>query len=125
MSVHSVRSAKQVLDLVETLLPPERGAVVLHWFSGSVSEARRAIDLGCYFSVNERMCQSSKMAGLLEAIPQDRLLTETDGPFVERDGLPVIPGDVDPTLIALGKILSLPPGEVSQLVRQNLYTLLA
>ena len=93
---------------------------MLHWFSGSVSEARRAVDLGCFFSVNERMFANSKGQALIRAIPEDKLLTETDGPFVEREGTPVSPGDVGPVLEALGKVLSKTPEEVSRLVNSNL-----
>ena len=88
LSIHSVRAAKLVLDLLEKHLPSHRGSVVLHWFSGSASEARRAASLGCYFSVNERMLASANGRQVLLEIPDDRLLTETDGPFVERDGRP-------------------------------------
>ncbi len=45
LSVHSVRSAKMVLDLIETHFSPSRGTIILHWFSGSLSEARRAAEL--------------------------------------------------------------------------------
>ena len=94
LSVHSVRAAKLVLDLLEEHLPRHRGTVVLHWFSGSVGEVRRAVDLGCYFSVNERMLASPNGRRVLQGIPEDRLLTETDGPFVQRHGKPIREGDV-------------------------------
>src|SRR5690606_518296 len=58
LSVHSVRASKHVLDLIEECLPQDRGAVVLHWFTGSVAEARRAVALGCFFSVKEKMLTS-------------------------------------------------------------------
>ena len=111
--------------MVEAFLSPDRGRVVLHWFTGSASEARRAVDLGCYFSINERMLLSPRATSLLREIPQARLLTETDGPFVERDGLPIPPGDVGPTLSALGKALSKSQAEIARSVRQNLSALLA
>ncbi|WP_232916157.1 TatD family hydrolase [Pseudomonas viridiflava] len=44
---------------IERCLPPDRGKVVLHWFTVSISEARRALDLGCYFSVNVEMLKST------------------------------------------------------------------
>ena len=94
LSIHSVRAAKSVLDLLERCLPRDRGTVVLHWFSGSVGEARRAVALGCYFSVNERMLASPNGYRILAEIPKNRLLTETDGPFLERDGGPIPAGDV-------------------------------
>lgn len=37
ITVHSVRSAKIVLDHIESYLPPLRGKVVLHWFTGTKS----------------------------------------------------------------------------------------
>ena len=123
LSVHSVRAAKAVLDLVEDCLPRHRGTIVLHWFSGSVGEARRAAERGCYFSVNERMLASSNGRRILPEIPENRLLTETDGPFVERDGKPIAAGDV---LRAVEEIAALKRCNVanvqSQLVR-NLYDL--
>lgn len=94
LSVHSVRAATTVLDLVEEHLPRQRGTVVLHWFSGSVDEACRAVALGCYFSVNELMLASPNGRRILQEIPEDRVLTETDGPFVQRDGKPIGAGDV-------------------------------
>jgi len=98
LSVHSVRASKHVLDLIEECLPQDRGAVVLHWFTGSVAEARRAVALGCFFSVNEKMLTSPNGRRVLAEIPDDRLLTETDGPFVERSGQTISPGDVEPVL---------------------------
>ena len=60
---------------------------VLHWFTGSGPDVRRAIDLGCYFSVNEQMLKAPRGRSLLEAVPLARLLTETDAPFQsENDG---------------------------------------
>jgi TatD DNase family protein len=41
--------------MIEQYLPRDRGTVVLHWFTGSKSEARRAATLGCYFSVNAEL----------------------------------------------------------------------
>ena len=94
LSIHSVRAAKLVLDLLEHHFPQNKGTAVLHWFSGSVGQARRAVALGCYFSVNEWMLASQNGKRILREIPDDRLLTETDGPFVERDGQPIAAGDV-------------------------------
>ena len=81
ITVHSVRSASAVLDMVEAYLPRNRGTVVLHWFTGSKSEARRATNLGCYFSVNLEMLRSDRGRALISDLQMDRMLTETDGPF--------------------------------------------
>ncbi|TGG92482.1 TatD family deoxyribonuclease [Natronospirillum operosum] len=95
LSLHSVRATKPVLDMLDEHLPPNRGCVVLHWFTGSKADVRRAVDRGCYFSVNESMLASAPGARVMREIPINRVLTETDGPFITRAGNPIDPGDVE------------------------------
>lgn len=125
LSLHSVRCANHVLDMVEASLPRGRGVVVLHWFTGSASEARRAVEMGCYFSINERMFASPKVDVVLKAIPVHRLLTETDGPFVERDGMPVAPGDVERVVDLLAARSGMTLIEMQKLLAQNLRNLVS
>lgn len=125
LSVHSVRSAKHVLDLIGECLPADRGTVVLHWFTGSVAEVRRGVQMGCFFSVNEKMLSSPNGRRVLSAIPDDRLLTETDGPFVERSGQPIGPGDVGPTLHEIAKVRGISARVVQTKIVENLRNLLS
>jgi TatD DNase family protein len=46
LTVHSVRAAKHALDLIEKNLQADRGRVVMHWFTGSAAEVRRAASIG-------------------------------------------------------------------------------
>src|SRR3546814_20694607 len=80
--------------MVDEHLPPDRAGVVLHWFTGSKADVRRAVDRGCYFSVNEGMLASATGLRVMREIPIDRVLTETDGPFLTRGDKPINPGDV-------------------------------
>ncbi|WP_341213722.1 Qat anti-phage system TatD family nuclease QatD [uncultured Limimaricola sp.] len=95
ISLHSVRTAKQVLDIVERTGVHRTCTPILHWFTGSKSEIRRAIDLGCYFSVNEQMLKTLRGRSLLETVPLARLLTETDAPFQSGADGPKAPGDIE------------------------------
>lgn len=104
LTLHSVRAVVKVLDSLDRNLPPDRGRVVLHWFTGTAAEARRASERGCYFSVNSEMLRSPKHRRLLVKLPPDRLLTETDGPFVISEGLPVRPRAVAQTVADLAKL---------------------
>jgi TatD DNase family protein len=78
ITVHSIRAAKVVLDHIEAYLPPSLSKVVLHWFTGSKAEAKRAIELGCYFSIDASMLDNVRHTAMVAAIPLDRLLTELD-----------------------------------------------
>jgi TatD DNase family protein len=123
LTVHSVRSAKLVLDMIEAWLPPSRGKVVLHWFTGSKAEARRALELGCYFSVNASMLAGDNGRALVAGIPSDRLLTETDGPFTLKDGRPTRPSDVRQLIQQLSNVRSASVEEMGDNVISNLRTL--
>lgn len=124
LTVHSVRATKVVLDMIEKHLPPNRGRVVLHWFTGTVADIRRAVDLGCYFSVNAEMLASHKRIDANRAFPLNRILTETDGPFTRTGARPSEPSDVRHAVEGLATIHALDAGEVGRRIRANLRALL-
>ncbi len=125
LSVHSVRSAKMVLDLIEAHFSPSRGTIILHWFSGSLSEARRAAELGCYFSINAQMLSNERGRRLVAGLGADRILTETDGPFTQMNDKPARPSDVGHTVEAIAEVRRCPAQEVQDRIARNLRSLLA
>jgi len=125
LTVHSVRAVGKVLNHIESSFPQDRGRVVLHWFTGTSAEARRAVTLGCYFSINGEMLRSPKHRQLVGSLPLDRLLTETDGPFVERGGQPLRPRDVGHTVLELAEARSVSAKAMEDAVLQNLRRLVS
>jgi TatD DNase family protein len=121
LSIHSRRAAGAVLDAVEA--HPQAGVPVLHWFSGARRELDRAIRLGCWFSVGPAMLRGDRGRALASLMPRDRVLTESDGPFAQRDGAPLMPWNVDDAVRSLADIWLLAPTEASQILRSNLRTL--
>ena len=124
LTIHSVRAAKAVLDMIEAHLPAKDGQAVLHWFTGSKPEARRAVDLGCYFSVNGRMLETDKGRELVRSFPLERLLTETDGPFTQIGKRSSCPADVPGTVTTMAGLRQMSPQELVGNIRNNLKTLL-
>lgn len=84
LSIHAVRSAGAVLDILDSnrLLAnkADSPAIIFHWFSGTSAELTRARNAGCYFSVNERMLATKRGREYARQIPIDHLLLETDAP---------------------------------------------
>jgi TatD DNase family protein len=78
-SIHSFRATSEILAELEAR--PISGAV-LHWWLGDQAQTARAIELGCYFSVN---ASSLRHRDLLEMIPIERIFSETDHPFGDRN----------------------------------------
>jgi TatD DNase family protein len=79
LTVHSRRAASDVVSAIGENYP---GTIILHWYSGSVRDLNRAIEYGYHFSVNFSMLKSEKGRKLVAKMPRDRVLTETDGPFI-------------------------------------------
>lgn len=57
---------------------------VLHAFAGSVEQARRALDLGCYLGVGGMLTfrNAENVRAVARWAPLDRLLLETDAPYL-------------------------------------------
>ena len=117
-SLHSYAATGQLLELLEACCPP---GIILHWWLGDARQTERAVDLGCYFSVN---ASSVKRNEVLAAIPRDRLLTETDHPFGDRHSCLRKPGSVQDVEQALGLQHGLSPSEVRRLMWSNLRCLI-
>ncbi|MBR0472472.1 MAG: TatD family hydrolase [Methanosphaera sp.] len=65
---------------------------VVHCFTGTKYEAEDYLDLGCYIGVTGWICDERRNDELLKAIkviPPERLMIETDGPFL-------LPRDLSP-----------------------------
>jgi TatD DNase family protein len=71
VSVHPHKTSGEVLDELRRRMPP---AVVLHWWSGNADETRRAVRLGCYFSVHRAVARRL----VWRDVPPERLLIESD-----------------------------------------------
>ncbi len=113
-----------MLDLIESHLLRDRGQVVLHWFTGSKSEAHRSVELGCYFSINAAMMRNEKDCSLISKGPSDRLLTETDAPFTRVNNRHTTPNDVNSRVEALAALQQASPGEMARTIISNLRELL-
>lgn len=79
ISIHSRCAARQILEILGQNF---KFIPILHWYTGEKKELFEAIDRGCFFSVNNAMMRSTKFRSLLLSIPNDRILLETDSPFI-------------------------------------------
>ena len=81
-SIHDVGCEKMILDA----LKGRKIRFILHSY-GSDSYARPFSELDCYFSISPRLLTRSdvRVRRLMEAIPEERLLLETDSPICGKD----------------------------------------
>ncbi len=80
VSVHSRCAAREILDIFDD---HNTGPVCFHYFTGGQKVALAAVNAGHYFSFNRRMLIGRHKA-LLDIIPKDRVLVESDSPFLSK-----------------------------------------
>jgi TatD DNase family protein len=117
VTVHSRRAESSVLDMITEF---DIGPVIFHWYSGSLTVLDRIAQQGHYFSVNPAMLRSANGERVVERIPQTRLLTETDGPFVTVARRPAVPLDVRLVHEYLATHWRLPKEDVVEQLESNL-----
>ncbi|HJA29478.1 MAG TPA: TatD family hydrolase [Candidatus Olsenella pullicola] len=126
LSIHAVRSASTVLDVLERTGAAARCRCVLHWFSGSTDELWRAVRLGCHFSLGEHSLATRRGREYARILPAERLLTETDLP--EGEDSPATAEDVvaslERTILGMAAARGIAPSEARALVARNAATLL-
>ena len=122
LSIHSRNSASLVLDELEMTL--DNNVPILHWFSGNLTELERAIALDCWFSIGPAMFYSSKGKQLIQRMPPNRILTETDSPFVQLQGKRLMPWDIETHHRHLSDLLGLDILKTVQLIEENCDSLL-
>ena len=113
ISVHSAGRTAEVVDLIERHRHP---GAILHWFLGTDDQRARALAAYAYLSVNDAMSDA-----LIQAIPKDRLLPETD--FPARQTRAKLPGAVSPLEHRLSRLWELPEPEVRHRLWANLKTI--
>ena len=80
--IHTRDSLSDALDLLEERTPPSR--FVLHCWSGTRADLDRVVEMDGYvsFAGNVSFKNASALRDVLPSVPQDRLLIETDSPYL-------------------------------------------
>lgn len=120
-TIHSRRAEADVVSAVKEHRP---GPFILHWYSGSLKNLLAAVDAGAFFSVNIAMSRSDRGRRLIREMPRDRVLTESDGPFVEVRGKSASPLSVIEVVGAIGEIWGVDAREAQSVVLANFRTIL-
>jgi TatD DNase family protein len=123
LSLHSRRAVSEVLDTLSSF--PSSGVAVMHWFTGTRAQLKRAIDLGCWFSVGPGMLRTDAGRERIKCMPLDRILTETDGPFVMQGGSSAGPWDIPAIVQKLADTVCIREDELAHLIAGNFRRLVA
>lgn len=84
VSVHSRRAEKELYSLLREY---DIKNVIFHWYSGPLGLINEIEAAGYYFSINEAMTCSQNGCAIIEKISRNRILTETDAPYNEKNDI--------------------------------------
>lgn len=128
VSIHERESQSDTIDIISRLTPPKAG--IIHCCDGCQKMIDVALSLGYYisFAGNLTFKKNQELRDALTRVPLDRLLFETDAPYltpVPLRGQPNSPRYVIYTYQCASEVLGLPLEDLKSQVFQNFQALLA
>jgi TatD DNase family protein len=124
MSIHTVRSATEALDLLEEVgVESEHAVPIFHRFGGTSDELTRLIRGGGFISVNPLMLRTKRGRAYVTQVPVDKLLLETDLPTEKDCDVPDVAGEMSvalrETLTELATLRKTDVAELSEAIEKN------
>ncbi len=115
--IHTRKRERRAFDLLK-----EMGATRVNWhcFGGKVKLARQIAEHGHYLSIPANARRSESFTRMLETLPRERRLLETDCPYLgpERGGTNE-PANVAGTATYAAELWKAPPEDVAARIGQN------
>jgi hydrolase, TatD family len=87
--VHTRNAEKDTLEIISSEKKNKNFDVLMHCFTGSKEFAHSLIDIDCYFSASGVITfkKSIELAKTFKSIPNDKILVETDSPYLSPEPL--------------------------------------
>ena len=87
--VHSRNAERDTLEILSSEKKNKNFDVLMHCFTGSKEFAHDLIDIDCYFSASGVITfkKSTELAKTFKSIPNDKILVETDSPYLSPEPL--------------------------------------
>jgi TatD DNase family protein len=126
--IHTRESVTDALNELDRAGPPDR--LVFHCWSGTAEELQRAVEMGSFvsFAGNISFKNADRLRSVAPLVPHDRLLVETDSPFlspVPNRGRPNEPAFVADVGTALAQTTGMSTEELALITTRNAHALFA
>ena len=124
VNLHTKAAEKEILDLLKDY---QLKTPIIHWYSGPLELVDEFIALDCYWTISVDISGSSLTRALVERIPIDRILTETDGPSALEwvNGQYAFPDYVEKIIREIADIKNIDYDNCRRQINQNFKNMLA
>ena len=87
--VHSRSADNEMFDILSSEFKNKSFNMLMHCFTGNKDFAHKLLDLDCYFSASGIITfkKSNDLANTFKSIPNNRILIETDSPYLSPEPL--------------------------------------
>ena len=121
--IHSRNAEDETFELLNKY-KNQNMKILMHCYTGSLELAKKMLDLNSYFSASGIITfkKSADLNNTFNFIPSDKILIETDSPFlapVPKRGKTNEPSYLKYTLEHMAKIKNIPPQEMELITSQN------
>jgi TatD DNase family protein len=126
--VHTRDAEAQTLEILKKRFNEKNFKILIHCFTGSKEFAIKLLDLGAYISASGVVTfkKSEDLANTFKHIPNDRILVETDSPYlapVPFRGKPNEPSYIVHTVKFLSKLKNISFEDFSNITSKNFFNL--
>lgn len=122
LSLHSRKAEREVLKY---LIEYEIKVAIFHWYTGPLKIIEEIIKAGYYFSINIAMIRTKSGQDVIAKIPLSRILTESDGPYVQYEGRIANPSDIKLVHQHLSILHKCSSNEIDEKLNDNLNQVLS
>ena len=77
--IHTRKAEKETLEILGEYKDLK---IILHCFSGSLELVKKGVGMGFYFSIPTSIVRSEHFQKMIKEIPKEKILTETDSPYL-------------------------------------------
>ena len=126
--VHTRSAEKDTYQILKNEKKNKDFKILIHCFTGSKEFAHKLIDLGCYISASGVVTfkNSKELADTFLSLPNDRILVETDSPYLSPEplrGKPNEPSHIIHTVNFLSKIKNINSNDFATITTNNFFKL--
>ena len=128
MIVHTRSAEAETLDILKKASKKSNLKILIHCFTGTKSFAFKLLDLGAYISASGVVTfkKSKDLADTFKEIPLDRILVETDSPYLSPEplrGKTNEPSNITYTVKFLSQIKKVTYDNFSKITTDNFFKL--
>jgi len=126
--VHTRSAENETFEILKSEKKNNDDKILIHCFTGSKSFAHKLVDIGCYISASGVVTfkKSQDLAETFSSLPIDRILVETDSPYLSPEplrGKSNEPSHIVHTVNFLAKLKGIDAKSFAQTTSSNFFKL--